>query len=816
MRQPAGVDFNYENPAIDTVQQRVTFHGSRTPLGRALGYVLRGTGLIATPYDSEIVIVKRAPPASIVGHVVDSRSGAPIASATVVISDLWHRTSTSDSGSYRLDSVPDGTFQLSVRSIGYRGTSRTVTVTASLRQTIDLPLDQFSGSLERVVVTGTIVPTEVRDLPTPISVITSTDIQQQHYEKVDDIFRGQVPGSIAWDQGVNDYFSTITVRGINSFDVNNIKTYIDGVEVADPAYAAVDMDDVDHIEILRGPEASTIYGSDASGGVMQIFTKHGQDLPSHPTVNISVQEGVVQNPTLNAGTLEQRYEVSTGSGSADASYNLGASYRHVDGWIPGYYSSDPAAYGGIHIDRGAFSVDLSGRYLQRDFPLIYPPALAATGILEISNPQYVAQQEHEQTFGAHLGYQATAWWNHSLTVGYDRYEFEQARTRRVDTTASDTAQLLLFDQAVGKASIAYNTSAAFSVSRSLRSNATLGFDHYDRTVNVVSADSLTSVIGVISAGSATLDRDPVSNTGLFGQVQVGAWDALFLTAGIRADWNTGIGPQYGEAVAPRFGASLVRSIGLVTVKARAEYGAGIQPGSPSEARSQTLNGITQLANPALGPERQEGGDVGVDLEIGRFGVLDLTYYDQLARDLIQDVFLGNSNNTPTLQYQNVGRIRNSGLEVQGSLSLHPVQIDAEFSYTASKIVSLGPNYSGDYRVGDQALLVPRTSGGARLRLPTWRGATLGFGVTYVGYWTSYNFISADSGIYGKAMLKPLRDYWMRFPAFAKLKSSLDQRLNAHATAFVSVENLADNRAVEQNALYIAPGRTTTLGVRVQW
>src|SRR5581483_1406521 len=166
------------------------------------------------------------------------------------------------------------TFTVQARILGYAPVTRSVTVTFNSRQTVEFRVEQFTGDLERVVVTGTIAPTLVADIPTPISVVTSDQIQQQHMTRVDEIFRGQVPGSIAWDQGQLDYYSTISVRGINSFDINNIKTYIDGVEVADPAYASVDVNDIDHIEVIRGPEASTIYGSDASGGVMQIFTKH--------------------------------------------------------------------------------------------------------------------------------------------------------------------------------------------------------------------------------------------------------------------------------------------------------------------------------------------------------------------------------------------------------------------------------------------------------------------------------------------------------------------------------------------------------------
>src|SRR5581483_2084557 len=184
-----------------------------------------------------------------------------------------------------------------------------------------------------------------------------------------------------------------------SLDVNNIKTYIDGVEVADYTQAAVDPNSIDRIEVIRGPEASTIYGSDASGGVMQIFTKHGQNAPDRPTVDASLSEGIIQNPTIAAGALQQLYGVSFSGALApsaqidNASYNLGGSYRHIGAWIPDYYESNPSAYGGLHIHHGALAIDLSGRYLQRDFPAITSPALVATSIPTLSAPEHVTERE---------------------------------------------------------------------------------------------------------------------------------------------------------------------------------------------------------------------------------------------------------------------------------------------------------------------------------------------------------------------------------------------------------------------------------------
>jgi outer membrane receptor protein involved in Fe transport len=811
IHRSTGVDFNFETLVVNSLAQRVTLHDSRTTLARALGFVLRGTGLVAQPFDSAI-IVRQAPPSSIRGHVLNLRTGAPIPGATIGLVGLWQRGTTTDSGAFRLDSVPNGTFTVEARLLGYHPLPQTVTVTETSRLTVEFRVEQFTGALERVVVTGTITPTLVADIPTPISVITSDEIQQQHLTRVDEIFRGQVPGSIAWDQGQFDYYSTVSVRGINSFNINNIKTYIDGVEVADPAYAAVDVNSIDHVEVIRGPEASTIYGSDASGGVMQIFTKHGEQATDHPTLEASAAEGVVQDPAQPGAALQQKYSVSLERAHGDASYDLGASYRHVGDWLPGYYSSDPSAYGGIRLDERPVSVQLSARYLERTFPAIESPALIATGVPVYAKPQNTTDTEREETYGLNLVYRPFEVWTHSLTIGYDRSELGEVRTSPQLTSPADTL-LASFSQASGKASIAYNSSVQVPIGRGWDGVATIGFDHYERTSDQVGLSLLPAIVGFASSPAAFVNRNPVSNTGGFGQMQINVLEYLFLTGGLRADVNNGFGPHYGVALAPRIGASFVHSLGDIVFKARASYGSAIQPGLSAQRDSATLQGAVQRANPVLAPERQDGGDGGVDLEFGHSGSFSVTYYNQRAHDLIIHEQVALTQGTPIFQYQNLGEIKNEGLEVSGTVTWPLVRLTAEYSYTSSKIVKLGGDTTGSYRVGDQAQLVPLTSGGMTMSVTPWHGGDIGAGGTYIGYWTSPDVVK--EALPADSLLTP-RQELKRWPGFVKLKLTIDQQFSRRLSGWISVDNLTDNHAVEQFASFVTPGRTTTLGLRVQY
>src|SRR5262249_50816638 len=150
------------------------------------------------------------------------------------------------------------------------------------------------------------------------------------------------------------------------------------------------------------------------------------------------------------------------------------------------------------------------------------------------------------------------------------------------------------------------------------------------------------------------------NTGYFGQARVGVNDALFLTGGVRIEDNQNFGDDYGNAVAPRVGATYSRALrpGL-DVKVRGSWGKGIRPPQPQHKQAAVVPGARIQANPDIGPEEQKGWDSGVELYFGKRATLGITYYDQTAINLIDQVLLQpptTPGSVPVYQYQNVGEM----------------------------------------------------------------------------------------------------------------------------------------------------------------
>src|SRR5690606_37962632 len=143
-------------------------------------------------------------------------------------------------------------------------------------------------------------------LVTPITVVTAEDIERRGITRIDQLFRGDVPGVVALEQGSAVFddspgammTSRVYARGASSLDASvqtPLKTFVDGVELMDPSYlGTIDPSNIERIEIITGPQAATVYGSGAMGGVMQIFTKKGQQGMGLDVV-FTAKYGVLEN-----------------------------------------------------------------------------------------------------------------------------------------------------------------------------------------------------------------------------------------------------------------------------------------------------------------------------------------------------------------------------------------------------------------------------------------------------------------------------------------------------------------------------------------
>src|SRR5205814_756101 len=143
-----------------------------------------------------------------------------------------------------------------------------------------LPTPSNEGESEPVVVTATRIGIPLDQAPASVSVVTSEDFEERQIERAADALR-EVPGLSVVQSGAPGQLTSVFTRGLRS---EHTQVLLDGIPINQGLaglmnFADFTVDDIDRIEVLRGPQ-STLYGPRALAGAIQIFTKQGQGDPT--------------------------------------------------------------------------------------------------------------------------------------------------------------------------------------------------------------------------------------------------------------------------------------------------------------------------------------------------------------------------------------------------------------------------------------------------------------------------------------------------------------------------------------------------------
>jgi TonB-dependent SusC/RagA subfamily outer membrane receptor len=263
---------------------------------------------------------------SIAGVVVAEGTLTPISEAQVLISGTTTGTQTDAGGRFRLNNVTGTDVTVEVRRLGYRPTTVTARVgTMDLR--IQLPEKRVE--LDAVVVTGTAGATEKRAVGNAVSTIKAAEVTElAPVTSIQGLLNGRAAGVVVLGASGNvGTGSRIRVRGTSSLSLNNQPLiYVDGVRVNREAATGpqnqafgsstisrmndLNPDEIESVEIIKGPAAATLYGTEASNGVVQIITKKGASGKAQWNLTAKHGGNYLEDPE---GRLPVNYQVVNGA-----------------------------------------------------------------------------------------------------------------------------------------------------------------------------------------------------------------------------------------------------------------------------------------------------------------------------------------------------------------------------------------------------------------------------------------------------------------------------------------------------------------------
>ena len=591
------------------------------------------------PWILAAVLVAAAPSIAegqtVTGSVRDQATGNPIAAAQVFLEDLSLGGLTQANGQYLLLNVPVGTHTLTVQSLGYRTESYEVSVGAGQTVTQNFFLTQQALQLDEVVVTGTAAASRVREIGNSVSVLDADVAEVQPITNVSDLLRGRMAGVVV-QQGSGDVgtASTIKIRGSSTMRLVNDGPliYIDGVRVSNRMESGSRdvsrIDDIDpamieSMEVIKGPAAATLYGTEAANGVINITTKNG--LTGDAQWNFTTRQGAgwFRDPAGRTPTnytrgpndelrefnmfrdrpeeldvmfrtaRSQYYGMDVGGGMDRFQYFVAGSMQADDGVT---YNSWARKYNGrlniraqpadnITVSANA-GVGMTRIRLGGDNP--YEEAVRATYPEDPSDPlrgyfratpeAWIEQFDdrnnaNRMTAGLTAAHTPFDWFTHRMTFGLDLTD--QVEDQLDNFLSPQSAQFFSSSSAAGgrrlnRESVVYTTfdyaaSATRDLSDNLRSTTSSGFQVYTRSINDVTADGdrfpAFGLSAVSAAGQRTGSDGLIENNtvGVYLQQQFGWKDRFFITGAMRADDNSSFGSEFDLVYYPKISGSWVVS-----------------------------------------------------------------------------------------------------------------------------------------------------------------------------------------------------------------------------------------------------------------
>jgi len=497
--------------------------------------------------------------------------------------------------------------------------------------------------------------TELKDLPASATVITAQQLDQRQTRIVSDVLR-DVPGISVSRIGAIGGQTQIRIRGSES---NHVLVLIDGIEAADPYYGEYDLgtliaDPAARVEVLRGQQSS-LYGSDAIGGVINYITLSGREAPGY---SARIEGG-------SFGTLSTAARAAGVSGDFD--YAVSGSWLHTKGY--------PTARGG--------SRDLGSDNVGATTKLNWTPAenFKLSGVLRYSYTDAETNDADADLASPSFGYTIDSpgtYFTNEAFYGLLSAELTALDGRWTNTLSgqfSDTTRkgYNAFGMNYGDKGQRYKGSfvSSFRFGTDAISHRLTGAVDWEREQFQNIAPSTGSPY------DAFRGRRDTDNLGLVGQYELTA-GGFTGGASIRYDDNN----RFADTTTWRVQAGYRLP---TNTRVHAAYGTGVK--NPGYYELYGYSSGTYIGNPNLKPEKSQGWEVGVDQSFwdGK-AVLGATYFDSKLKDEIYTSYPApNFTATPANRTTDS---KQHGVEV--TASLRPVrQLQIEAVYTHLKATEDG-------------------------------------------------------------------------------------------------------------------------------
>lgn len=610
---------------------------------------------------------------SIKGKVITDKN-EPLINVNVIVTGTPFGSTTLYDGTFEIKNVPFGEHTLEVSLIGYAKKNIFLSLSTNTKPlTIILTEEAIQG--QQIIVGASKYEQKVQDLPVSTTVISADNISGKNYLTFDDALRF-VPG-------IQMNLEQVSIRGSNGYSkgagarvllaVNGIPMY--SGDTGDIVWELIPIADIERIEIIKGP-ASSLYGSTAIGGVINIITRTSS---KNPVTHFRSYLGGYDKPAYDIWKWDDKLrtfyglELTHSNSTENLSYTL--SFKKFD-------------------DLGYRENGFSKRYL---------------GYMKL-NYDFTAQN-HLTFFADFLNMNRGnfLYWKNSRNalVPKDDENGNIVKSNRLFTGLIYHHQLNNNVFAELKSSYYYTKFDGYGKELT-ESTANLFRNELMANMNLSDALILTSGVEVSNSSISSIKLFGSSNffgVGAYSQIEYKGISKLITTFGVRWDYMKLDTLNSANAVTPKIGFNYKVSSDVVL---RASLGTGFRAPTPAEVFASTAigSGVSVKSNPDLKAEMSASIEAGAAYNYSENLSFDLALYQTEYKDFIE----ANLVDATTIQFINLPKARIQGIELNTNWSLIPGELKLSAGYNYMWARDLDKNIAMKYRplnsVSAQARYLP--------------------------------------------------------------------------------------------------------------
>ncbi len=809
--------------------------------GKALTYEIIDKTIIIRPKKEmpELAPAKPEVVAEIVKGKVTDEEGKPIAGVSVVKKGGAAGTATDKEGNFLIDAAKGDILVFS--SVGYA--TREVKVREGF---LNISLQIAVSPLDQVLVGANLVATKRKADVTSTTVLTANDLKKIPGNNLTGIFTGIVPGTFVPELGQsaveNDFDNVAYIRGAANFLTGSspLKVYVDGVQFAagTSMLGIIDKNSVEKIEIVRGANATALYGSDASGGIILITTK--KSLRNSTSINLSTATGFINTKWVANKANQQDHTISISQGIGKFRYLVGGSYRKIGAILPEGGENTGSIYSTATVELlSNLKVDFNARYTQANTSQQRNPAfdgITDTIFRQVNKESlfdslYTEGINTNYNIGATITYKATSWWSHSLVVGIDKIKQQYGTKYGVPDSYTSSHMTYSLTSTNNRPTYRYNNTITVGDSHNWSLNILSGFEFSKQTGafgEISSQPDLFGNPGSFIVSNTQTESPELNNQGYFLQTALAIKEKYFFTAAYRIEKSDQFNGSNGS---PKLGFTTNFTTRQLIIKPRISWGIGITLPPYDALNPQSVNNIPGvinfLANPNIKPQQQKGFDYGVELYSKKGDYkFEAAYFNNKLVNAINFDIITNPPNDPypeSFEYFNVGKSHNSGIELSGQYNKKGFSISGNYSIVNS-IIDEDVNTAGTtYKKGDRFKSIPKNTFGANIGYTFNKlfgkqdPLTLSFGIAGISggiITNTYQFRQDVATWIGGGMQGP-RPQQQTIDMPTVIRASLNLEYNPVKTfsIFIAGKNIFNNYTAELGKQKALPGSNFLFGMR---